>query len=325
MAYAGCGTWSLIAQYLTNSTVDTIVLFFTISWRPSLDFSAKSAKRLLSYGWKITLGSLLNSIYDELRSLVIGKNYTSADLAYYNKGKQFPSLFITNINAAIGSVTFPMISNYSGDKNAMKKIVRRSLTLTAFIIFPIMFGLIAVAEPLICILLTDKWLPAVPFLRIACLALAFSPINTANLQMIKASGRSDLFLKLEIIKKGTGVIVLLITMKYGVMAIAISEILVVIFSNIVNSVPNKKLVGYGYLEQIKDLLPSLILSMVMGAAAYSVSLLKLNNFLTLILQVVVGVAVYGALSLIFKLPSFYYLLDIAKNKFLKKKCADGGK
>ncbi len=325
MAYAGCGTWALIAQYLVNSTIDTIVLFFTIKWRPSLDFSWKSGKKLLSYGWKITAGSLINSVYTELRSLVIGKVYTSSDLAYYNKGKQFPTLFVTNVNAAIGSVTFPMISNYSNDKATMKKMVRRSLTLTAYANFPIMFGLIAVAEPLMSLLLTDKWLPAVPYLRIACLTFMLSPVNTANLQMIKASGKSDLYLKLEIIKKGTGIIVLLITMKFGVMAIAISEIFVAVFSNIVNARPNKKLVDYGYLEQLKDLVPSFLLAAVMGAAAYSITFLKLNNILTLVIQVVVGVGVYLLLSLIFKIPSFYYLLDIVKDKFFKKKKSpDGG-
>lgn len=319
MAYLGCGTWALIAQYLVNSTIDTIVLFFTIKWRPSLDFSAKSAKSLLSYGWKITAGSLLNSIYTELRSLVIGRKYTSADLAYYNKGKQFPSLFITNINSAIGSVTFPMISNYSDDKAAMKRMVRRSMTLTAYIIFPTMLGLMVVAEPLICILLTDKWLPAVPYMRIICIAFMLEPINTANLQMIKASGRSDLFLKLEIVKKGMGIVVLFAAMKYGVMIIAISEVFVVIFANIVNSVPNKKLVNYGYFEQLKDLLPSFLMSGAMAVPVYFITYLKLNNILTLVLQVIAGAGIYLILSVIFKIPAFTYLVDMAKEKILKRK------
>lgn len=319
MAYFGCGTWSLIAQYLTNSTIDTIVLFFTIKWRPTLEFSSKSAKRLLSYGWKITAGSLLNSVYTELRSLVIGKKYTSEDLAYYNKGKQFPTLFVTNVNSAIGSVTFPMISNYSDDKETMKKMIRRSMTLTAYFNFPIMLGLFVVSEPLIVILLTDKWLPAVPFMRIACITFMLSPINTANLQMIKASGRSDLFLRLEIIKKSMGIIVLLVTMHFGVMAVAISEAFVVLFANIVNAFPNKKLVNYGYLEQIKDLIPSLLMSAAMAVPAYLVSLTHINYYAMIIIQVIVGAVIYLALSAIFKISSFYYMLDIVKEKLPKRK------
>ncbi len=319
MAYFGCGTWALIAQYLVNSVMDTAILFITIEWRPTRDFSKTSAKRLLSYGWKITLGSLLNSVYNECRSLVIGKKYTSDDLAYYNKGKQFPTLFTTNVNSAIGSVTFPLISDYSDDPPMMKKIARQSMQLTSYVTFPLMLGLMAVSKPLIIILLTEKWLIAVWFLRIACIGEMLQPINTVNLQMVKASGRSDMFLKMELIKKLTGVGMVLIAMHFGVKAIAISDICAVIFANLVNAVPNKKLVGYGCLEQLKDLLPNMLCAGVMCAAAFSVGLLGLNVYFTIILQVLVGAAVYLLLSVIFKIKSFYTLIDLIKEKLSRPK------
>ncbi len=314
MAYFGCGTWSLIAQYLVNSVMDTAILFITIDWRPTRDFSRSSAKALLSYGWKITLGSLLNSVYNECRSLVIGKKYTSDDLAYYNKGKQFPTLFTTNVNSAIGSVTFPLISDYSDDKQMMKKIARKSMQLTSYVTFPLMLGLLAVSKPLIIILLTEKWIIAVWFLRVACIGEMLQPINTVNLQLIKASGRSDLFLKMEIIKKLTGVLMVVAAMSFGVKAIAISDICAVVFANIVNAVPNKKLVGYSYFEQIRDLLPNMLCAAVMFGAAFAISFIGLNVYLTIILQVITGAAVYLLLSVVFRIKAFYALIDLVKQK-----------
>lgn len=184
LAFLGFGPWALVAQYLTNSTIDTVVLFYTVKWRPRMVFSAISAKEMMRYGWKITCGSLLNTIYSETRSLIIGKKYSSSDLAYYNKGVQFPQLIVTNIDSSIGSVLFPALSKITDEKQRLKETVRKSLKMSCYIIFPCMAGLAAVSTPLIKLLLTDKWLPAVFFLHIACITQALQPINTANIQLM---------------------------------------------------------------------------------------------------------------------------------------------
>lgn len=181
-----------------------------------------------------------------------------------------------------------------------------------------MMGFAVCAEPLVRLVLTDKWLPCVPFLRIACFSFAFWPVHTSNLNAIKALGRSDLFLKLEIVKKIVGLIAILATMYISVMAMAYSLLVTGILCQVINSWPNKKLLGYDYLAQLKDMLPQILLSCVMGAAAYSVSLVGLNDALTLILQVIVGVLVYVAISVVFKIESFDYIFNMIR-KVTKKK------
>ena len=192
MAYMGFGIWALVVQYMFNSIIDTLVLWFTVKWRPKLAFSLKRLKNLFSYGWKFLVSSLLDTGYNELRSLVIGKMYTPADLAYYNKGKNFPNLIVTNVNSSIQSVLFPAMANCQDKKEQVKSMCRRSIRTSSYIMLPLMTGLALVAEPFVKLLLTEKWLQCVPYLQIACFTFAFMPIHTANLQAIKAMGRSDI-------------------------------------------------------------------------------------------------------------------------------------
>lgn len=313
LAINGAGPWALVAQYLINSTVDTVVLFFIIDWKPRLLFSISRAKELLKYGWKITVGSLLNTIYNESRSLVIGKKYTSSSLAYYNKGVQFPQLIVTNIDSSIGSVLFPALCQYNNNDDDLKRIVRKSMRMSCYIIFPCMAGLAAISEPLIRLLLTDKWLSAAFFLQVACVTQALQPINTANIQMIKASGRSDLFLKMEIIKKISGLIILIVAMWFGVKVLACSEILVVVICNIVNAYPNKKLIRYGYTEQFMDIFPSAIISVGMFFILKATSVvIILPDILLIILEIALGFVIYLGCSVIFKQEGLKYLLNYIK-------------
>lgn len=305
LAYLGFGAWALVFQYLINSTVDTLVLFFTINWRPKFIFSWCRAKLLLNYGWKITIGSLLNTIYAESRALIIGKKYSSADLAFYNKGVQFPQLIVTNIDSSIGSVLFPALSKISDEKQELKNVVRRSLRMSSFIIFPCMAGLAAVAVPLISLLLTDKWMFSVYFLQVACITQALQPINTANIQLIKASGRSDIFLKMEITKKISGILILLSTMWFGVKALALGEIIVVVICNIVNAFPNKKLINYGFGEQVKDLLPFASMAIVMHIMLRIISsFLNVGNLTMIIINVIIGILFYSLMCIVFKIEEF---------------------
>ena len=211
MAYLGYGVWALVGQQLSNQVSICIIMMLVVKWRPMLIFEIKRVKVLFSFGWKLLCSNLMSNIYNELRSLVIGKKYNSATLGYYNRGKQFPTLIVNNIDGSIQSVMLPALSKEQDNKERVKSMMRRSIVTSSFVIFPLMAGLAAVAEPLISLVLTDKWLPCVPYLRVYCFIFAFYPINTANLQALNAQGRSDQFLKLEIIKKCYGILILLIT------------------------------------------------------------------------------------------------------------------
>ena len=319
LAYHGAGVWAIVVQYLTNSTIDMIVLFITVNWRPHAYFDFKIAKELFSYGWKLTVAQFLNTAYGNIRNLFIGKLYTESELAFYNKGDQFPNLIINNINNSINTVLFPAMAQENENKQRLKMITRRAMKLSAYLIFPIMIGLIAVSEPLIRILLTDKWLPCVPYLCISCIYWMFQPCQTANVQVIKALGRSDLYLKLEVAKKVFGIVILLASLKFGVLAIALSNVILAVFSAILNIFPNKELINYGYGEQIRDLLPAFLLSIVMGAIVKLEEQLHLNDLLLIIVQGCTGVFVYVALSAITHNDSYDYLLNFAKEKFGMKK------
>ena len=314
LAYWGAGVWALVAQSLANELVDTLMLWITVKWRPKKCFSLQRLKGLLSYGWKLLIAALVGSLSDNLRQLFIGKLYTSADLAFYNKGDQIPSIVNGNVNAAIDSVIFPVMAEAQDNKESVKNMTRRAITTSTYIMAPIYIGLACCAETLIRILLTEKWLPCVPFLRIFCITYLFYPIHTANLNAILAVGRSDIDLKLELIKKLLEIMVLLLTMRYGVMAIAYGLIGTAILNQIINAWPNKELIGYSYLEQIRDVLPEIALACVMGAVVYFVGYLQLPDLTVLVLQIMVGIVVYLGLSALMRLEAFIYLLGKIKGR-----------
>ena len=318
MAYKGFGPWALVGQQIANSIATTIILWFTSSWQPKLMFSINRVKSLLSYGWKILCSALLDTIYQNIYNLVIGKFYSSSTLGNYNKGEQFPKLIAVNVDGAISSVMLPAYSKQQDRKDKLKKMVRRSIVTSSLLLFPMMFGLAAVAETVVKVLLKENWLGCVPFMQLLCIVYALYPINTANLQVIKALGKSDYFLKLEIIKKVIGLFALIVTLPFGVLQMAIGQVLVAILSTFINAFPNRKLLNYNYFEQIKDLFPSLIISIIMFIIVYSFNFINLNMYILLIIQILVGVIIYFGLAYIFKLESLNYMIEILKS-FSKKK------
>ncbi|MFQ6794605.1 lipopolysaccharide biosynthesis protein [Thomasclavelia sp.] len=320
MAYKGFGIWALVAQYLTNTVVDTTVLWFTVKWRPNLVFSFKRVTALFSFGWKLLLSSLIDTGYQQLRSLVIGGKYSSSDLAYYNRGQQYPQLVVTNVNTSISSVLFPAISQNQENLEIVRNMTRKAIKTSSYIMWPLMFGLAVISKPLISWMLTDKWLPCVPYLQIACFTYGFWPIHTANLEALKAIGRSDLFLKLEIIKKIIGIVLLVISMNYGVMAIALSMIVSTLLSSFINAFPNSKILRYSYMDQIRDLLPSLLLSLLMAIIIYPVSYIIDKSLLLIIVQVILGAVIYMFFSILFKLEPYTYIVNTIKNINSKNKC-----
>ncbi len=317
-ALMGLGLWALVIQSLTNVAVACVVMAFTIRWRPLLVCNFRRVKVLFSYGWKLLVSGLIDTLYHDLSSLIVGK-YDTETLGYYNRGLQFPQTVINPINGAIQSVLLPAMSEKQDDKEQVKALVRRSITLGCYIIFPIMAGLAGVATPLVTLLLTDKWLPCVPFFQIFCISYAFYHVHSSNLQAINAMGRSDIFLKLELLKKGIGLCVLCV----GVfcfdtpLAIAICTVCTAPISLLINAFPNQKLIGYSIKEQARDLFPSLAVSLLMLLAVLSVQLLNLGALVTLLLQVLVGVAVYVLLSCLLRL-SGWRMATAMLQPFLKK-------
>lgn len=322
MAYCGFGVWALVAQYLTNTTIDTIILQLSLNKWPRLRLSWERVKGLFSYGWKILGASLLNNGYQELRTLLIGKIYTSSDLAYYSKGKQFPELLVININTSIGSVMFPKMSKEQDDLEKLKETTRKSIRFSSYVLSPLMFGLAAVATPFITLLLTDKWLFAVPFLQLYCLFYLAQPIHTANMQAIKALGKSDTFFKLEIIKKSIEIIVLLAVMRISVIAIAISATILNWLFIFVNSYPNNKLLHYSVKEQIKDIFPPIIMGFVMAGIVLMCGQFNLPQLPLMIIQIAVGAIVYIGLSWVLKNKEFLYLVNMVKKALKSGRCKE---
>lgn len=283
LAYAGAGVWAIVAQQLSNTTIDTFILWITVKWRPKKLFSWKRLKKLLSFGWKILVSALLDTVYTNIRSLVIGKMYSSADLAFYNQGDKLPSVIVNNINTSIDSVLLPTLAKQQDDRERVKNMTRRAIKISTYIMAPLMMGLAFCATSVVDLVLTEKWLPCVPFLQIFCITYMFYPIHTANLNAIKAMGRSDLFLKLEIAKKIVGMILLLSTMWFGVMAMAYSLLVSMITSMIINSWPNRQLLNYSFKEQMIDIFPSVTLAVVMGIAISFINFFEFSSALFLML------------------------------------------
>ncbi len=314
MAILGYGVWSLVVQYLVNTFIGTIVLAVSIGIKFKIRFSVQRLKNMVGYGGRILGTGLIITGFVELRALIIGKLYSSADLAYYDKGRQFPNLIVTNINSSISAVLFPKMSNEQDNKVRIKEMTRNAIRFSAYIMCPMMFGLAAVAESFVMIVLTEKWLPCVSLLQLFCIVYLFQPIHTANIQAIKAIGRSDIYMKLEMIKKLLEIVVLLVVMWISVDAIVFSMAILTTLFTFVNAYPNIKLLNYSFNEQMHDILPAIIMSLVMALSVSLVGFCKINVLLKLIVQIVVGGSVYLILSVITKNEEFSTLVKL----FLKK-------
>lgn len=321
MAAVGLGYWALVGQQLTNQLALALVLLRMVKWRPRALFSWARVRVLIRFGWKLLASSLLETGYNNLRTAVIGKKYAQETLGFYNRGKQFPELVMNAVNGSIQSVMLPVLSDEQDDMLRMKQMMRRSVMVSSFLVLPMMAGLAAVAEPLIRLLLTDKWLPCVPFLQICCIDFAFYPIHTANLQAINAMGRSDVFLRLELIKKSYGLAILAASVLLfdSVYAIAWGAVVSTLLAAVVNASPNRRLLGYGYLEQMRDVLPAMGLSLIMFLTVSALRRLPLAPFPLLVCQTAAGVVIYGALSLLLRLESMRYLTDMLRGLLARRR------
>lgn len=317
MAYMGFGVWALATQYLSNSFFNTITLWIVSEWRPKWMFSFQRLKAIYDYGWKILAVGLIDTIFSQIRSLIIAKQYSRTDLAYYNRGVTFPHFSMKLIEPTISSVIFPALSNCNDDPKMMKAITQRVIKTSTFIICGIMCFLMAVAKPLVVVLLTEKWLPSVVFLQIGCFAYMLRPLQVINTSVIRASGRSALLLKLDLLKKGIGLTVLLLLMPYGVEAIAWSYVAFNVISTFINIYPNKSILNYGYAEQFKDLGNNLFVGVVMGVIVWSVSLIQMNYLVMLIAQTIIGALIYLFLCKVLKVESYTYINQLVLGQIKK--------
>ncbi|WP_302029662.1 lipopolysaccharide biosynthesis protein [Bacteroides caecimuris] len=319
LAYNGAGIWALVAQNMSCVIITSIVMWFTIKWRPSLMFSIDRFWGLFRYGWKILMANFITVMFVEVRKLCIGKIYSTSNLAYYEKGEQFPSLVMNNIFTSIQTILLPTFSEYQEDKAKIKSMMRRATKMSCFVIYPLMVGMIVTAGPLVHMLLGDKWSGAVPFIQIMCVANFFRPITISNWEAIKALGYSDITLKLEVLKKIIDIIILLITIKIGVTAVAWGVVLFNFICIFINLFPNIKLLNYKIKEQILDAIPTFLISILMGVVIYFLRGLDISNIWLFIIQVIMGIMTYIGFCRLFKEESMMFLLDLLKQSIQKKK------
>lgn len=315
MAYGGFGVWALVTQQLVNQFLDTCILWLTVRWRPARPFSFQRLKGLLSYGWKILSAVLVDKLYSNLSTLVIGKRYSSESLAFYNRGIQIPSFVANNISTAVDSVLLPVFSTEQDSRERIYEMTRLAAKVSIYIMAPMMMGLIAVAPSLVHLLLTDKWMPSVFYMRIFCIEMMLYPINAVYLNAIKALGRSDIFLKLELCKKGMGILILFFTATISIKAMAVGTLVTEILAFMINIYPNKKLLGYHYRQIVRDIIPSLLLSSGMCLFVLLLHKLGWNTIITLISQILLGIALYIGGSLLLHMEEFIYVKNMLLNMF----------
>lgn len=319
LAYFDMGIWALIVYYASNTVLVTIGMCFVTKWWPSCMFSLQRAKVLFSYGWRILVAALLCSLYADIRTLIIGKRFSDADLGYYNKGQQFPDVIATSMDVAIQSVMLPTLAVSQDHIEHMRQILRRSMSFGLFFIMPVMFFLSSSADSFIHILLTDKWEASIPYMQILCISNAFVPLLTSNLTAIKAVGRSDLFMKLEVVRRIIMLVILMVAVFcfHSVYAIAVSWMVNYIIDVVIVMIPVKGILGYGPVEQFKDLWRTLVASALMFVGVYLIGeLLVISHIWKFSVQLITAVALYVTISLLLRNEILTYIFNGVR-RFIK--------
>lgn len=319
VALLGMGIWALVMQQLFYQLVNCFVLGVQINWHPELCFSYKRAKELFGFGWKLLISGIINTLYQSLSSLVIGKQFSQYDLGLVSQGEKYPQAIGNMLDGAIQPVMFSAVSRVQADLDQVKGLTKRALKTSSFLVIPVMGLFALVADPFTRVFLGEQWLGAIPFLQTYCFVYALYPIQSTNLQTINGLGRSDIFLKLEIVKKIYGVAILFFAafILKDIYAIVIGAIITSVISIFVNSFPSKRLINYGLFEQLKDMLPAIVLSVIAISAASLIGFLDLSEPVILLLQCVAVMVVYAALSAVFHLEEFSYLMSTLKDYFRK--------
>lgn len=311
-AYSGLGVWALVLNNLIKQLLVAVIIWVTVKWRPRFTFSIQRIKVLFSYSSKIMASNMIYTFYENIINLIIVRAYSPAMLGFYNRGNNLPKLIMTNINESVQAVMLPTLSYYQDDTIRVKNMLKRTILTSTFVIFPMLAGLAAVGEPVIRILLTEKWMRAVPFLQIFCLYYALWPVMTPNLQVIMALGRSDIILKREIISTTIGVLILLVSVPRGVHVMALGLVISSTIDILIVMRLVYKLIGYGHMEQFRDIMPSMAISLVMGLLVYCINFLDISDWQKLLLQISLGVSLYIGLAKVFKIESLNYIFTTIK-------------
>lgn len=316
MALKGYGVWALAAQQLTNTTIDTLILFCVTKLRLSIYIARDRIKGLMNYGWKILVSSLLGVTITQINPLFIGLKYTSADLSFYTKGKSFPDTLSSSVLYTISAVLFPALSKFQDDREKLLQYTRLYMRVASFIVFPVMLGFAGISENFVRVLLGEKWLPTVYYLQVACFVTMFDVVAVGNCETIKAMGRSDMFLKMEIAKKSGYFITLVLFLLFTntPRALAVSMLVCTLIQVTVNSIPNRKLIDYKWTQQLQDILPNFILTLIMYAVVLLTGLWHINAAVLLCLQIAAGGILYVLLAVVTRNSALHYLIGLIKTQ-----------
>jgi teichuronic acid exporter len=316
MAYAGYGVWSLVAQQVTAAMLRAIMLWLLNSWRPGLVLSIHSLREMFKFGSRLLASGLLDQTFQNIYYVVIGKLFNPALLGFYTRARHMEEMPSTTLSQVITRVSFPAFASIQSDDIRLKRGLKKALSLLIFLNAPVMVGLAVVAEPLVKVLLTERWLPSVPYLQLLCVLGLILPFHTLNLNMLMAKGRSDLFFRLEIIKKCLVIVSIAIFYRWGIIALILGQIVVSVLSIPLNSYYSGKQLHYGALQQIKDVSIYFIFAFVMGVCVFSVGLFDFaNELILLFMQVGMGIVVYPLLCAVFRLPAFIELYEVLRQRF----------
>ena len=319
MAVQGFGFWSLVTRLILSDLMITLLLWIYYKWRPSLNFSFSSLKTMYVFGSRLFIVSITNALFTNIYETIIGKYFISTQLGYYSKAKGYSMYPVSILNGIISQVTFPVFSKLQNDKLQLKNYASKSLIMITFVTFPFMFGLIIIAEPLIEVVLTDKWLPIVPYFQLLCVIGILYPLQTVNLNVLNAQGRSDLFLLINIIGKILIATAVFLTYDKGITYMIYGQIITAIISYFLNTYYTKKLVNYSVVQQVIDMLPAFVISLIMGFVIYYLPELFTfhKSFLLIIVQSFIGLLLYIFLAYLFKIKPYTYSIKILKS-ILKK-------
>lgn len=312
LAFRGFGPWALVWQQLSNLVVNTLFLWIYSEWRPILAYSWKSFNELFSFGSKLLATSLLNAIYNNIQTIVIGKLYAAKSLGLYTRAAHFADLPSQQFTSVFMRVTFPVLCKVQDDLERLTSVYRRMLRVSAYIVFPLLIGMAAVAHPMIEVFIGKQWIECAYMLQIICFAEMWYPIHAINLDILQVSGRSDLFLKIEIYKKIVSLALLAISAPFGIIAMCYSNLLSSLICLYINTYYSSKILGISLLSQLKDLFPTISLAMVMFVIVQVVIFFISNVFAQLVVGVIVGVIVYISLSYILRFSEFKELISLRK-------------
>ncbi len=317
MALNGYGVWSLVGQQISRQGLNTILLWFFNKWVPRIEFSIDSFKEQFSFGWKLLVSAIIDTVWKQIYQVVIGRYYSPTTLGQYERANQFNMIFSSNLTAIIQRVSYPVLSSIRDDNERMKLAYQKIIKITMYITFVCMLGLAAIAKPMILVLIGERWLPSVEFLQIICFSGMQYPLNAINLNMLQVQGRSDLFLKLEIVKKFIAVGPILLGIFFDIKWMLIGSVFTCLFAYYLNSYYSGKKLYYTMWEQIKDIAPSFFIAFIMAVAVYAMSFINIQPLLLLVLQLIAGAILTLALSILFKSEEFHELKTIALT-FIKK-------